>query len=211
MPLAGFSVSALRASGLSETRTVDGYVREVETYLETMRTSFQAALRVGMIRRRLGAIRTVLANVSDTNLREVQLQIHIAGQVEAFFVMNDVKGHYELPQLPAPWGTHSFAATLAQITEVAVGGVSAARRGGYTENSASTRILYKTVDLRPRHEVSLDAVHLVVPASGAERELTASWTATSSNMDGVAQGELRIALAANIATAAEVLERPTAN
>ena len=80
------------------------------------------------------------------------------------------------------------------------------RRGYSSRNHGSTTIVYEAVDLRPRGEIELPAVNLVV-SSTVGAELAGTWTATSTAVDGVSTGQFTVPISPDPTSVTEMLDR----
>jgi hypothetical protein len=72
------------------------------------------------------------------------------------------------------------------------------------DNSASARLRFLPVDLRPMRQEQLAAFHLAVRAELAGQTLPVSWTATSSGAHGLASGSLAVEVRSTSAKPSEL-------
>jgi hypothetical protein len=181
--------------GQREDRSPDQYRQEVETYLNEAReavvpTAVNAAIDGGLIQ-----LRPVVSNHTDRNFPKVEIELYIAASAMA---LEDEEEPNGLPSRPRPFGTPRpspaslllpaltppylprIPGTARRIPEVTI------------DNSASVRLRFLPVDLRPKRKEELAAFHLLVRAELAGQTLPVNWTATSSGADGLASGSLAV-------------------
>jgi hypothetical protein len=198
--------------GRQEDRSRDVYREEVETYLSAARESLaqaavNAAMEGGLIQ-----LQPIVSNHTERNFPKVEVELFIAGSVMALDDKLDANG---LPSRPRLFGTlrpsPSFIAAglktphlprtpaSSRISEVAI-----------DNNSASARLRFRPVDLRPKRQEELAAFHLLVRVDLAGQTLPVNWTATSSGADGLASGSLAIEVHSTPVKLGELLS-PTAD
>jgi hypothetical protein len=147
------------------------------------------------------------ANISATaNAESVQVEVRLPGPVEAVDPDVERQPSENLPSRPKPFGKRTMSweisggPSLLGFTPPHVGfpGLSA---GPDIDNTGSTHVTFPPFTLRPRSQVTLDPVHLVIRAEpGAV--IDGTWTATATNAEGRAGGTLRV----HVASAPDVVE-----
>jgi len=180
-------------SGLykADERSVDEYRAEVEQHLAACQDQLFGLAALGIVERELARLRLHVRNRTETNLPDVEVVLHIAGHVRG---LEGVE--FELPAKPRPFGSMTGG----------IGGIRlptgfdirdlASRYEDFQprpiiNNGGSVTITFPAVDLRPKGTAALDEVDLLIPADAAS-ERRATWRATSSDADGVAEGALEI-------------------
>ena len=198
-------------SGRQEDRSQDEYRQEVETYLSAARESaaqaaVSAAMEGGLIQ-----LQPVVSNHTDRNFPKVEVELYIAAPVMALDDELDANG---LPRRPRLFGTlrprPSFVAAGIRTPHLPRAPASSRIPEVTIDNSASARLRFRPVDLRPKRQEELAAFHLLVRAELAGQTLPVNWTATSSGADGLASGSLAIEVRSTSAKPGELLT-PTAD
>jgi hypothetical protein len=177
-------------SGLKmDDRTIDEYRDEVEAHLAACKEELFGLAVAGLMDKELARLQLGVRNRTDTNFPDVEIVLHIAGRVRG---LEDL--HVELPAKPRRFGTVAGLGEFRFPTGLGIpdlGSTYDFGTGPTIDNSGSVTITFPVVDLRPLRTADLDEVDLLVPADGAT-SLTATWTATSSGADGVAEGTLEL-------------------
>ena len=99
--------------------------------------------------------------------------------------------------------------SLSSIYNLGLG--SGARRSfrGHIDNSASVKVAFEPVTLRPRDQVHLDRFFLVARPELAGKTIVVAWTATATNADGVAAGTLNLTVVPEVIGIESLSERIT--
>jgi hypothetical protein len=190
------NLGAMAAFSSPEDRTEQQYRDEVDAYLDVGEALLQAAARWHEIDAGTARVQVEVTNATDRNYTSVEVEIYFPGDVRA--VDPD-----ELPDLPdAPARPRAFGSRKPTGFGLGFGSelfmpspvVPRFRSGPVIDNGGSVRVTFPPVDLRPGDTVRLDPVHLVVPAE-AGSALAGTWTATATNADGRASGELAVDVA----------------
>jgi hypothetical protein len=201
-------------SGRREDRSEEEYRQEVENYLRAARESIaqaavNAAMKGGLIR-----LQPMLSNHTERNFPKVEVELYIAAPVIALDYDPDARG---LPPRPRLFGTPrpSPSYMAGGITSPRLPRTPASSRIRIPEVvidiSASARLRYLPVDLRPMRQEQLAAFHLAVRAELAGQTLPVSWTATSSGADGLASGSLAVEVRSTSAKPSELLDLTSDN
>jgi hypothetical protein len=186
----------VRGFVMSEDRSPEIYRSQVEEYLQAAREVAPVAGIRAAVRNSLGELRLAVANETDRNFPKVEIELHVPGPVLAFEEVPDgedfparLRG-YGTPR-PAPWAS-SLLPSISPLIPSRLGGTAARLPIMTIDNSASARITFGAIDLRPRRQELLPAFHLMVPASLVGQSIPVTWTATSTGADGLASGSLSI-------------------
>ncbi|GAA2418720.1 hypothetical protein GCM10010404_91660 [Nonomuraea africana] len=192
---------------IAEGRTPQKYREQVGAYLQRLADSWRQALLPGAAAH-VAPIEFELNNLLAANLAEVEVRLYVPGNVHAVRprpltsrVAND--SFVDLPHPPQPYGPRQ-----ASLIDIYPGLHSTPRMSPFTtmpgnapspprphiDNGGSTTITFPAVHLRPHHRVRLDPIVLVVEAP-VPAVITARWWATSTSMNGTAQGQLSIPVA----------------
>jgi len=190
-----FAMSALN----QERRTPEEFTTEVDTYIAAARDALVTQAKIGALRRRVGVVSCDLVNESEHNFANVRVEWRVDGNVSAYFDADDVEFDFTFPREPVAWGKARLIDDMLRISVPSSFGSVAShalrRPGGSVDNSGSARVVYETVDLRPRHVQRLPRVHVLVESKATNRELIAHWSATATNVSGVAEGLFRLEVA----------------
>jgi hypothetical protein len=200
-PSALDSLHKLSALGLGvtttpEDRTPQEYREAIEAHLDDCRDGlagfeFEAALAV------LPPLVWQVKNLTEHNLSDVNVKIHVAGDVKAYEAIREARSiRSRVPSAPRMWGPQ----TKSQFN------LGSMIRPSYPHpsidmpsfrppkpeitNGGSFEIDFPSVSLRPTASCELgDAV--VIPASVSE-SLTCEWSATATNISGLLEGSFEI-------------------
>jgi hypothetical protein len=202
-------------SGRREDRSRDEYRKEVEDYLNAVREAAAQAAVSAAIDGGLIQLQPVVSNHTERNFPKVEVELYIAAPVRALDGKPDPPGLPPRPRLfgtPRPWPGSLFGAGLTTPTSFLsrVPGALGRIPEVTIDNSASARLRFRPVDLRPKGQQELAAFQLLVRAELAGQTLPVNWTATSSGADGLASGSVAIEVGSTPATLRELLA-PTAN
>jgi hypothetical protein len=201
-------LGGLSQLGLREDRSPDEYRQAVETYLDEAREAVVQAAVSAAINGGLIQLQPVVSNHTDRNFPKVEVELYIAAPVMALDDEEDPNG---LPPRPRPFGTpppSPASLFLPGLTPPYLSRISEAvsRIPEVTiDNSASVRLRFRPVDLRPKRQEELAAFQLLVRAELAGQTLPVNWTATSSGADGLAGGSLAVEVRSTPAKLGELL------
>lgn len=174
-------------------RTEEQYRAQVDRHIEACRKALAQAAADALRKRELAPLKLRVLNLTDTNLPGLEVSVHFPGRVTAGY-----GSLAKMPDRPWPFGKpRSRSIAGIGIPEFArpvrPGGGGASFQSPRIENGGSVKITYPPVDLRPRQELELPAVHLGIAPDPAGR-LVGSWSATSTAADGVAEGIVEVEL-----------------
>ena len=187
---------------IPEDRTPQHYREEVDEYLKDAE---RAALLVAFssIKSSKGnPLRVRVSNPTERNLESVAVTIRFAGVLAAENVSDAT-----LPQPPRSWGPRpfdwmpslkaDFTASLypsVDLSRMLAGVPSQVRDYTVKEEGADTVISFDPFDLRPFASYELPPVHLIV-GERMKGSMTGTWSGTTKNRDGRAEGTLHVELA----------------
>jgi hypothetical protein len=176
--------------GLRENRTPATYRKEVDVYIEELDAAFEELARADAVRRGLGRVSLSVRNNSDENFRGLLVELHIAGEVMAFFDDEEALALFENPKPPRAWDT-SLLDSVARIE------LPNMRSGdhGWIDNAASARVRYPVFDLRPGYRRELADLFLIVGPDRAGETLALDWMATSTSVSGSIEGTVEVPVA----------------
>lgn len=187
-------------------RTEDEYRSQVEEYLASAEEQLHAHLRWNFFETGKAHLCLLVVNNTDRPFESVQVEVRLPGPVEAVDPDMERQPPENLPSRPKPFGKRTMSwevsggPSLLGFIPPHVGfpGLSA---GLDIDNTGSAHVTFPPFTLRPRSQVTLDPVHLVIRAEpGAV--IDGTWTATATNAEGRAGGALRV----HVASAPGVVE-----
>lgn len=182
--------SLLRAMG--EIRSADAYRAEVDNHLLAAERLLRDEAAARLVASGFGTIQLAIENQTDHNFEQVAIELHVPGAVAAFFDADEARDAVEFPPPPILWGT---TRTPFPILDLSVPTIPPVRpRRGWIDNSASARIAFNPVHIRPLHSHALPPVHLIVFAEHAGETLHGTWFATSTSVSGSDSGEVALAI-----------------
>ena len=204
MRLAGFSAALAASSKIGsfgsalsspDVRSEGQYRAEVDAYLADGAEMLRAAVRWMEIEAKTARTQVRVHNPTDRNYSAVEVEIYIPGEVTG--VDPDEIADLPDPQArPRPFGSrrmHDYGLKLGTLGMPYFPASPHFRHGPSIDNSGSARIRYPAFDLRPRETVLLDPVHLITEVD-AGMGLSSTWTATATNADGQAGGNLNVSV-----------------
>ncbi|WP_432176678.1 hypothetical protein [Streptomyces sp. Tue6028] len=197
--------SEITTGNTPDPRGRDGYLKEVELYLEDLRESFPQTLpEVAALAAPCVELR--LHNNTHTHLKDVQVRLEMPEGVLALVPMDpkdrDTRQRFPggLPEAPRPYGpVNKFTLRVNPISPFRLGRpytsvMSSAVPSRWDIELVGTTAVFPAEDLRVG--LSQDLMGFVAvteqPLSGM---LTVPWTATATNMNGTAQGTLSLPIA----------------
>lgn len=194
----GLNVRSLFTSK-PEPRSPDEYRAQVESYLAACAELLLGAAIESYTNGQPRPLVLALTNPADRPLRSVLLEVTFEGPVMSFDDDPDFEG---LPSPPRKWGPIEAAPLSGMAPDFLarsnLAGLHSLRiprvpPGFSTRNHGSTTITYGPVDLRARRTVELPGVLVVVSARAGDA-IEGEWTATSTDVHGVASGTVRVEL-----------------
>jgi hypothetical protein len=185
--------SALGFALLGESRSRDDYRQQVEEYLGQADSALSDEVRAHAVQAGIGRIQLALENSTEDNFELVAVELRVPGNVAAFFDTEDAFEASQFPARPLPWGARRqivppFNFDLPRIRPVR-------NHEGRIDNSASARIAFPPIHVRPAHRHALRPFNLVVSDEHAGGQIECSWYATSTSVSGTVTGELLFEIA----------------
>jgi hypothetical protein len=188
----------LRNMFQADNRSADQYQAEVEEYLRGVSEPLVSLMASRLFKAGTNEIRLVLTNPSDRNLPRVKLSLHLPGRLAAF----DREPSWKLPDAPRPFGAPRPLAGLRELgpafDSTWIRSTSSAARVPLSleiENGGSAKLTFQVGDLRPRDTADLDAFTLVVAEPAGGPPVKATWSATSTGVDGICERGFEFPLA----------------
>lgn len=188
-----------------EERTEEEYESEVEEYLDECRHRLPKAVKT--LRGALTpAVVFRVRNLTDANFERLEVHVHVEGDVKAFDGRAEFRGlSAYTPKPPRIWGpwtesrmpaisTPDYRHMIPSRTSPAIPYVPPA--GPTIVNGGSADITFPPVGLRPHATEDLDDGILLLAGPTLDSDITCTWTATATNMNGRAQGNFTIPLRA---------------
>lgn len=184
-----------------EERTEEAYESEVEEYLDKCRQRLPKAIRT--LRTALTpAVVFQVRNLTDANFQKLKVHVHVEGDIKAFDGRAEFRGLSSYtPKPPRIWGpwTQSrmpaisnpdYSHLLPRTPTVPY----VSPPGPTIVNGGSADITFQPLDLRPHANEKLDDGILLLAGPSLDSDITCTWTATATNMNGRAEGTFTIPL-----------------
>jgi hypothetical protein len=201
--LSGFARSLAFAATQPEDRSEEEYEAEVLRYIEACRIRLPETMRfaAGHL---LPRCQFALQNETETNFPDVELRVHVEGDVEAVRAIPRAANEGRLPHRPRTFGPRPanpyFGVPGVDIPGVHPGLVRSAVSGAYPtaspvviRNGGSTELRFRAVDVRPEDTVPLVPV-VLLPQVPTGDTVVATWSATSKGASGKARGEITVSV-----------------
>jgi hypothetical protein len=201
-------ITRLGVTAEPETRSHEEYDAAVSDYLARADEELPKYLRYYTAELDLTLLRVVLHNNTHDNYEEVVVVLKFGGNVSAFAETRDAAWELyddskpKFPARPRKWGPRKLAPKNPlglYRHDIPLLAPTPNPHRPRIDNSASARIAYHSVHLRPRYTVRLDDIHLVASATeAAAGHIIGEWYATSTSVSGMAEGTLVVPLNAPI-------------
>ncbi|MFD9412667.1 hypothetical protein ACFWBN_37470 [Streptomyces sp. NPDC059989] len=147
-----------------------------------------------------------LTNRTNLNLKDVELRLHIPGEVDAYRTVSYASNESVtgLPTRPSPFGSARRKSTFQQAVTANMGMIISPNLSDFPGarslyapdpslpnivNGGSATITYKLGDIRPQGHADARGV-IILASAPAGPLITATWAATSTNHDTVVTGTL---------------------
>jgi hypothetical protein len=195
-----------------EQRSPKEYDAAVEQYVARAYEELPKYLRYRAVQEELAVLRLRLCNNTPDNYEGVAVVLTFGGHVSAYTDKREAAwelyddSNPKFPGAPRKWGPRQVTKGLPRSilrgdVPLLTPPLGPNPRKPRIDNSASARIEFHSVHLRPRYSVKLEDVHLIVPASeAAAGQITGEWYATSTSVSGMPEGTLLVPLNAPINT-----------
>lgn len=201
-PAAAAMAAALPRNIFGEKRTGDEYRKEVDDYIALARKALFGRIFANALRR-ANPIGIVVVNGTDGNFSEVRCELTMPDQLWAVFdrraALDELSGKF--PTHPRPFGAidrDPFGLQRPLDSVYALGLTPPRIYRGRIDNSASVKVTFDPVTLRPRDEVHLEPFFLLAGRGLAGATIEVDWKATATNADGVAAGILNLTVVPNV-------------
>lgn len=195
---AGGAASML-AHGIGETpedRSPDDYRAETEKYLERCRAGFEGA-EGRAAARALPVLAWGVENLSDDNLENLLVTVHVQGDVFAFEKLDNFTLRPQAYQRPRLWGPRGIADRFDRLTPQSITQslpVSYSRPSPRPtiQNGGSATIEFPALHLRPRTTEALEADLALMVMPTVPGPIRCTWRATATNLSAVGTGDFEI-------------------
>ena len=181
-------------------RSREEYERHVEYYLSRTAEVMRQRAFLWLERHEPAAIEVVVRNPTDRNFAEVELELHIEGDVHGFDEAIQASLPEKWPKLPPrPAAPNAMLSRVRyQMGKLRGDSGRTERAGGWSTVNGERNVLIRFVpfDLRPGKTHTLPLVPLVV-RSAVGSVLVAKWSATATNADGQVTGTFELQIDAS--------------
>jgi hypothetical protein len=198
------SLDSLVSFGMDrELREQGAFLEEVETYLVALRDNWVPALRAAAIEQAVTTLRPVVRNPTDAAFADVELQIHLPGDLGAGWE-SDPEWSESIPIPPRPWGKQTLSRIIGHFQQTA----RAPNPGRIERIDSEVVVTYLPFDLRAKRRITMAPIQLFVPDRHAGTDLLLRWSAASTarHLVGRVGDELRVPVQAET-TGPEILTK----
>ena len=202
--------SPLAGRRVPEDRTPEAYEQAVERYLESCQGVLPAMAAQALLQEQCSRLVLRVVNRTDRNLPGVKVELVFD---ETVLPAEDDQEPLDLPSPPRLWGPRmegGIAASLGYRPDL-LGRIDAllphVRQPPPDHEVSGRSVVYWVGHLRPGETYASKPVLLLI-GSATEGHVTASWSATSKEVDGVVRGELHIPISAPHPLAGYLPEHP---
>jgi hypothetical protein len=192
------------ASMTAETRTPEQYQHEVDEYLDACRDQLAAVSINWLLKKGRNSVRLSVSNPTDRHYNDVEITVHVPGEVVAFGEHERFDWDASLPHPPWPYGKPRPLGEFRQLPHLRPFTSTPRVRRLHIENGGSTTLRFPIGDVRPRRSIPLEVFNLVV-GEPPDATLEATWTATSPDVHGVQEGQLRFTVADDALTPLDLI------
>lgn len=182
-------------TAMTDTRSPSDYRSQVERYLSRAAALLPIEVRRRAVERGVGRLHLAVVNRTDHNFADTEVEWYVPADVAAFF-SDEADSDTQFPGRPAAWGTHS--PLTASLGALELPTITPLGHHGSIDNSASARIRFPPVDVRPAHRHALAECFLVPSAVHAGQTLRTEWSATSTSVSGIARGSLDVSVGSEV-------------
>jgi hypothetical protein len=190
----------------SETRSQEEYLQQVERYIDAAGPALGDEVLARAVASGINRLQLAVENLTEHNFEQVAVELHVPGDVAAFFDADEAATASEFPRRPLLWGTRR-----SLLGDFVLEPTPMPRHfrvpPGRIDNAASARIAFNPIHIRPEHRHALPPFHVIVLAKHAGRSMTAAWAATSTSVSGTVSGEFEMEVAAETMPIADVMAR----
>jgi hypothetical protein len=174
--------------GIGESRKPAEYRKAVEDYLHAARKEAGGRLLAeGILKSQY--LRLTITNHTDLNFARVRCEVHIPGPVVGALRKEDATDYMEsFPARPRKYGEPRDL--FSGLSNLSFGPPNVDFPRASVKNRASADFIFDEIDVRPRSRVRLEKFILIAVAEVPEGMVEATWKATSTSVDGVAEGRL---------------------
>jgi hypothetical protein len=216
MRAAGAGARRISAAAMGyepEDRTPEAYLDEVEAYLTGTRAAAVDHAVTRAVREGVGRLRPLATNPTERNFNSILIEVQLDAPVLALDVEDgeDASPEPKLPTRPRQWGMARRSGWLSgQLLRPVVGPLLGPTlplgREVSIEQGPPCRIQWRVDHLPPRGSVNLDPICVLIRPEYAGQTVTAQWTASARDADGVVAGTLSITIDTSLVTIAPLLE-----
>lgn len=206
----GSLLNATYLASEPDKRTEEQYLEEVAAYLIEYRKDLEDRLVGAYAERGDGRLALTLVNPTDRVFEAVQVEVCLPGEVKAVDA-DRVYVPYSRPARPRPLGERrpiSFGFPTVSTMPQHLLRTSQGVFDPNIDNSASARIVFPPLTLRPRARQSLDVVHLLVEQPPGKM-VEGTWEATATNAEGRDGGNFSIRVSDDLLPARDLLAERT--
>lgn len=187
----GFSSQALSDP---DQRTPEEYRSEVGRYLTRCQDFLDKWLCWEYVKSGIGRLRITLVNPTNRVFEDVQVEIYLPGMVKALDVDEMDEPVDSPPSRPRAFGTRVPKPLISLPSYLSTPRAYIPGKqhfGPIIDNSASAKVIYRSVILRPHAHVSLDDIALIIQEPSGN-VIEGTWEATATNAQGRMRGRLLI-------------------
>lgn len=192
----GLTSRVLSAFEVEETRSPADFVSEVEEWVLSSRRAVGAVAKAYLARALPSAVFRITNN-SETYLRDIELKIHLEGEVESALYEDNRKLRLSrcLPERPRKYGPYTVTPHgLMAPVPMAGGGSFGPRWQSGFRNSGSVDAVFSDAALRPKSTITTadDDSVLFLPSGKEGDGVVGTWTLTADGINAVIQGSIEL-------------------
>jgi hypothetical protein len=213
--VSGFSGLNANAFSSPERRTPEEYREVVQQHLSDYRDFLSKHLQWEYVSRGIGRLRLTLVNPTDRVFEDVEVEIYLPGRIAALYPRRLSQPASSKPARPRPFGTRtslfgfSNDSFIPRSVVISNSANSVPPPAPKIDNSASAKVTYPSVMLRPRARVDFDDIVLIVnEAPGSV--IAGTWEASATNAQARVKGNLTVRIATTPLPVREILDRLSA-
>ena len=178
-----------------EDRSPEAYRDEVEDYLEACLNASPGAERRAAARV-LPLISWSVENLSDDNLDNLLVTVHVEGEVTAHERIDNFSLRPWEPKRPRVWGprkiSDGFGLTSQMLAQSLPSTYGPSALRPFIQNGGSATIEFPSLHVRPRTTELLEAEIVLMVSPAVTGSIRCTWKATATNLSAVAEGETSI-------------------
>jgi hypothetical protein len=180
---------------VGETRSRDGFERQVNAFVKNAKRHWWAYAAVEVLEASPHPLRLELVNPTEHNYADVVVELRIPlGRDLVHLSVSDARHHLQPPEPPEPYGTNALAShkLLSRINPAVFRGPQALDH--IDGDRSSTNIRFGAIHVRPLTPHQMPDVYMILGPPLKATDIPVEWRATSSSTSGQMTGTVIVSV-----------------